>query len=91
MYAAPDAELDDGLLDIVTLADMPKRRFLTSLMPKVFKGTHTAEPEVTVLRAREVMISADRPFAMYADGDPIAQLPVTVRALAGAVRMIVPA
>jgi YegS/Rv2252/BmrU family lipid kinase len=90
MYAAPDAELDDGLLDIVTLADMPKRRFLTSLMPKVFKGTHIGEAEVTVLRASEAMISADRPFTVYADGDPIAELPVTVRALPGAVRVIVP-
>src|SRR5947209_7230567 len=46
MYAAPDAELDDGLLDVVTLADLPKRRFLTSIMPKVFKGTYVHEPEV---------------------------------------------
>jgi YegS/Rv2252/BmrU family lipid kinase len=91
MYAAPGAELDDGLLDIVTLADMPKRRFLTSLLPKVFKGAHVEEPEVTVLRAAEVTITADRPFQMYADGDPIAPLPVTVRALAGAVKVLVPA
>jgi YegS/Rv2252/BmrU family lipid kinase len=91
MYAAPGAELDDGLLDIVTLADMPKRRFLTSLMPKVFKGAHVEEPEVTVLRAAEVTIAADRPFQVYADGDPIASLPVTVRALPGAVRVLVPA
>ncbi len=90
MYAAPDADLDDGLLDIVTLADMPKRRFLTSLMPKVFKGTHINEPEVTVLRAAEVTIAADRPFTMYADGDPIGELPVTVRALPRAVNVIVP-
>ncbi len=90
MYAAPDAELDDGLLDIVLCAEMPKRRFLFSLMPKVFKGTHVNEPEVTVLRASEATISADRPFTMYADGDPIAELPVTVRALPGAVRVIVP-
>jgi YegS/Rv2252/BmrU family lipid kinase len=90
MYAAPDAELDDGLLDIVACADMPKWRFLTSLMPKLFKGTHVDEPEVTVLRAPEVTIAADRPFALYADGDPIAQLPVTVRVLPGAVRVLVP-
>jgi YegS/Rv2252/BmrU family lipid kinase len=90
MYAAPGAELDDGLLDIVTLAEMPKRRFLTSLMPKVFKGTHVDEPEVTVFRAAEVTIAADRPFEMYADGDPIAPLPVTVRALPGAVKVLVP-
>lgn len=91
MYAAPGALLDDGLLDVVTLAAMPKRRFLLSLMPKVFKGTHLEEPEVTVLRAAEVTISADRPFAVYADGDPIAELPATIRALAAAVQVVVPA
>ena len=83
-------ELDDGLLDIVMLAQMPKRRFLFSLMPKVFKGTHIDEPEVTVLRAAELTISADRPFTVYADGDPIAELPATLRALRGAVQMVVP-
>jgi diacylglycerol kinase family enzyme len=35
-------------------------------------------------------MSADRPFTLYADGDPIAELPVTVRAVPGAVRVIVP-
>ena len=90
MYAAPGAELDDGVLDVVTCADMPKRRFLTSLMPKVFKGTHVDEPEVTVLRASEVTITADRPFTLYADGDPIAELPSTVRVLPAAVRVLVP-
>jgi diacylglycerol kinase family enzyme len=60
-------------------------------MPKVFKGTHVHEPEVTVLRTSEATISADRPFTVYADGDPIAELPVTVRALPAAVKVIVPA
>lgn len=90
MYAAPGAELDDGLLDIVALSQMPKRRFLFSLMPKVFKGTHIHEPEVTVIQAEEVRISADRPFTVYADGDPIAELPVKIRALRGVVQVMVP-
>jgi YegS/Rv2252/BmrU family lipid kinase len=90
MYAAPGAELDDGQLDIVTCADMPKWRLLTSLLPKVFKGAHVEEPQVTVLRASEVTITADRPFMLYADGDPIAELPVTVRVLPGAIRVLVP-
>ena len=90
MYAAPGAELDDGLLDIVTCADMPKWRLLTSVLPKIFKGTHVNEPEVTELRASEVTIAADRPFTLYADGDPIAELPVSVRVLPNAVRVLVP-
>jgi diacylglycerol kinase family enzyme len=48
------------------------------------------QPNVEVLRAREIEISAERPFTLYADGDPVASLPVKVRALAGAVRVIVP-
>jgi YegS/Rv2252/BmrU family lipid kinase len=90
MYVAPDASLEDGLLDVLWIATMPKLRFLR-LLPTVFKGRHVAYPEVGVRRAREVVVSADRPFTMYADGDPIAELPVTVRALPRAVRVIVPA
>jgi diacylglycerol kinase family enzyme len=69
---------------------MSKRRFVTSMLPKVFDGSHVDEPEVSVMRAAEVEITADRPFTVYADGDPIAELPVTIRAIAGAVRAIVP-
>jgi YegS/Rv2252/BmrU family lipid kinase len=90
MYAAPGALLDDGLLEIVTMEHMSRRRFLTSVLPRVFKGTHVELPEVRVFRAAEVTISADRPFTMYADGDPIGELPVRVRAVKGAVSVIVP-
>jgi len=91
MRAAPDALLDDGLLEVVVLESVGKLRFLTRILPKVFKGTHVREPGVHVFRAREIALSADRPFTMYADGDPIGELPVRVRALQGAVTMIVPA
>jgi YegS/Rv2252/BmrU family lipid kinase len=91
MYAAPDAVLDDGLLEVVVLENVAKLRFLTRVLPRVFKGTHVDLPYVHVFRAAEVEISADRPFTMYADGDPIGELPVRVRAVPGAVRVLVPA
>lgn len=89
MLLAPDASLDDGLLDVVTVGHVPKTRFLR-LLPSVFKGKHVEQPAVRVERASTVRIEADRSFTMYADGDPIADLPVTVRALAGAVNVIAP-
>jgi YegS/Rv2252/BmrU family lipid kinase len=91
MRAAPDAMLDDGLLDVVVLESIGKLAFLTKILPKVFKGTHVELPSVHVFRAAEVEISADRPFMMYADGDPIGELPVRVRAVRGAVSVLVPA
>jgi YegS/Rv2252/BmrU family lipid kinase len=89
MVLAPDAALDDGMFDVVTIADVPKRRFLRGL-PRVFSGRHVRNAEVAVRRARELRIAADRPFDLYADGDPIARLPATVRTLPAAVRVIVP-
>lgn len=90
MKVAPQAQLDDGLLDVLFLEEIGKLRFLTKILPKVFKGTHVQEPCVTVMRAKEIIAEADRPFTMYADGDPIGELPLRVRALAGAITVLVP-
>jgi len=89
MYLAPDARLDDGMLDVVTIAAQSKFRYLKGL-PKVFKGTHLSDPAVTLVQCREVTFTAERPFTAYADGDPIADLPVTVRAFPGSLRVVAP-
>jgi YegS/Rv2252/BmrU family lipid kinase len=78
MFVAPDAELDDGLLDVIMTSGTSKLRFLRGL-PDVFKGAHVERPEVACARASEVRIASDRPFEVYADGDRIADLPATVR------------
>lgn len=90
MLAAPAAMLDDGLLEVIGIEHVGRLRFLAQVLPRVFKGTHVQLPFVQSFRAAEVLVSADRPFQMYADGDPIGALPVRVSAQRGAVRMLVP-
>lgn len=89
MFVAPDARLDDGRLDVVLISRSSRVRFAATL-PKVFKGAHVDDPLVTVVRAQEVRIASSRPFDVYADGDPIAALPSVIRALPGAVRVLLP-
>lgn len=89
MRLAPDASLTDGLLDVVIVGAVSRGRFLRHL-PKVFRGEHVRLDNVHVLRARAVRISAERPFDLYADGDPIGALPALVRSLPAAVRVLVP-
>ena len=89
MIAAPDAELDDGLLDVGATGNVGKLRFLWGL-PKIFKGEHLETLEVKMWRVPAVRIEADRPFVVYADGDPITELPATIRVLPKALRVIVP-
>ena len=91
MFVAPDAELDDGALDVVYLERTSKATFMRKVLPKVFKGEHVHEPSVHVLRGAEVRIDADRPFMVYADGDPVGELPMTFRAVPGALQVLLPA
>jgi YegS/Rv2252/BmrU family lipid kinase len=90
MYVVPHAELDDGKLDVMLSNAGSKLHFLSNL-PKLFKGTHVDDPRISFIRGEEVEVSADRPFVVYADGDPIGELPVRIRVAPRALRVLVPA
>jgi YegS/Rv2252/BmrU family lipid kinase len=89
MFIAPHAELDDGMLDVVTVSDVSKLRYARGL-PKAFKGTHVENEEVTERRASTVEIRADREFAVYADGEHLTDLPTSLRVLPRALEVIAP-
>ena len=89
MKVAPAADPADGLLDVVFVKRSSKLRFLANL-PKVFSGKHVALDVIEVHRGREVVVSANRQFDVYADGDPITTLPATVKLVPGALRVIAP-
>jgi len=89
MFIAPDAELDDGEFDIVTVGEVGKLRFVGNL-PKVFKGTHVEEDQVQVFRASHLELSASRPLPVYADGEHLTDLPASLRVLPRALSVLVP-
>lgn len=90
MFLAPEADLSDGELDIVMVGQVGKLRFLANL-PKVFKGRHVDGDRVRVMRAPRVELDASRPFALYADGEHLTELPADVRVLPRALRVVAPA
>lgn len=97
MRVCPDADVADGLLDATivsvgaTRTALGAKVKLLGFFPRVFSGSHTRLPEVTTRRAREITLAADRTALAYADGDPIGELPLTVRVEPGAVRCFTPA
>jgi YegS/Rv2252/BmrU family lipid kinase len=90
MFVAPHADLHDGRIDVLLMVETSRLTFLRNF-PRVFKGTHVETEHVHELRGREVRLDADRPFVVYADGDPLGELPMTVRAIPDAIRILVPA
>jgi YegS/Rv2252/BmrU family lipid kinase len=89
MQVAPSANPADGRLEVVFIGDTSKLRFLGNL-PKVFSGKHVEVEGVQTFSASEVEIASDRPFVVYADGDPIAELPARARVIPGLLRVLVP-
>jgi len=65
----PDAQVDDGLLDIYIIRDMhPLRRLLH--IPKVRRGTHVHLEEVEIRRTPWVDIHCDSSCPAHMDGEP---------------------
>jgi YegS/Rv2252/BmrU family lipid kinase len=89
MYVLPQAELDDGKLDVGISKHTSKLGFLRDL-PKFFKGTHLSSPHVAVLRGEVIGVASNRPFVIYADGDPIGATPATMRVEQRCLRVIAP-
>jgi YegS/Rv2252/BmrU family lipid kinase len=89
MKYAPTARIDDGFLELIIAERSSKLHFL-AMLPKVFSGRHLHDPHIRVSRVKRVIVDADRPFQVYADGDPLADLPAEIDVLPGALRLLCP-
>jgi diacylglycerol kinase (ATP) len=89
---APRASIDDGLIDLAAVGDYPKLERLIRL-PRVRAGAHVGWRNVTYRQAGEATIMSPEKLIAHVDGEPY-RLPgetFTVRALPGALRVLVPA
>ncbi|PID39068.1 MAG: transcriptional regulator [Proteobacteria bacterium] len=92
MWMAPDASLEDGLFDVVTLAPMSLKDVLLR-GNRLYKGTHVDLPQTTVERARRVVaepLPGEAPILLDVDGETPGHLPATFELLPGALRVQVP-
>jgi diacylglycerol kinase (ATP) len=89
MKVTPDAESDDGELDLCVLGAVSKPTFVRTF-PKVFSGRHVQHPSVQMMRGKEIEISADRSFDVYGDGERLGPLPATFTVMPSALMIVVP-
>jgi diacylglycerol kinase (ATP) len=84
----PTADPTDGLLD-VTVVGPVGRTDVVRLRPRLYAGTHVEDPRVETYRAARVRLEAAGVSA-YADGEPLAPLPVVVTCVPGALTVLAP-
>ncbi len=78
MKFAPEAKLDDGLLDMLIISDMGKFELLRTF-PRVYKGTHITHPKVKLIRTDNVRVDSVDKLPVYADGELLGEGPVVFR------------
>jgi diacylglycerol kinase (ATP) len=74
MNICPQAQLHDGLFDVVILEPVSKFEFLKTF-PKVYSGSHLTHPKVKTMRGSKVTINAKA--VAYADGERIGPAPIS--------------
>ena len=75
MLVCPDADLTDGLLDLMILNPVSKREFVR-IFPSVYEGKHIDHPQVEIFKVKEVYIEASA--ICYADGERIGPMPANI-------------
>ena len=89
LRVAPDADLGDGLFDVVVVNAVP-RPVILSLMLRLFWRAHVRHPAVRVERTARLVLHTDAPHHVYADGDYLGQTPLVLEVSPAALRVVVP-
>jgi diacylglycerol kinase (ATP) len=85
---APQAKMDDGLLDVVVVGDVGFVRLLEAIPKVLTSGDLRAFPEVTRYRCRQVSLRADRVARVHGDGEALGEAPAEFGILPAAIRVM---
>ena len=86
MKMAPQAETDDGKVDIITAGPMGRISLLMTL-PKVFDGRHVEHDKVSQRNASVIEFDLDEPLDVMVDGEALHLRPTKLEVLPGALHV----
>lgn len=89
MKIAPQARMDDGLLDVCVVGGVDPFK-LFCLFPTVYSGGHLKVREVEYFQSSRVRVETEYPLDVYADGEYVCQTPVEVGIQRAALKVVVP-
>ncbi|MBM4349475.1 MAG: diacylglycerol kinase family lipid kinase [Deltaproteobacteria bacterium] len=89
MKIAPQALMDDGLLDICIVKEISNLELLRQF-PKVFKGTHVTHPRIMMATGKKIKITSDEERELFADGEHAGKLPAECTIGSRTIRVLAP-
>ncbi len=89
MKIAPQAKMDDGLLDICVVRGVDSFK-LFCMFSTVYAGRHLNIREVGYSHAARVRVETEHPLDVYADGEYVCQTPVEVAIQPAGLKIVTP-
>ena len=86
---APDARMDDDVLD-VCLFDSTQRHRFARYLAAAFTGSHLGMPGVTYFKTRRAVVHGDASRFVQIDGELLGPLPVSFECVPDALTLVVP-
>jgi len=87
MKMAPDAKLDDGLIDLIVVRAGVSRTRLLQVLPKLFNGTHINEPEVSYFQTTKFSLIPEKDEILNIDGEIMGSTPIKVKMIPKAIEI----
>lgn len=88
IHFVPSSDLYDGQMELVHVDSVSRREVLQAVL-QILRTRNAEHPLVHVSKAQEIEFLEPVGLEAWADGDPVASIPFTVRTEQGAVRMLV--
>ncbi len=86
MKMAPEAKIDDGLLDVLVVGEMSRFKLLTTFI-KLFSGTHLPDPDIAYHRVRSFQLETKENLPLNVDGETVGTSPFSVKILPQRIRI----
>jgi diacylglycerol kinase (ATP) len=89
MKIAPQAKMDDGLLDVCIVGGVDPFK-LFCMFPTIYSGGHLSIEQVEYFQAARVRVETEYPLDVYADGEFVCRTPVEVGVERAALKVVIP-
>lgn len=78
MKISPDSQIDDGLIELIILNKVSRRRLL-QLFKQIYRGTHIDEKEVEYYKAKHIKVITDNNYDVQSDGEKALYTPIIAK------------
>jgi len=87
MLIAPDANVNDGLLNAIIVSNLSKYEML-KIRPRLYNGSHINCPKVREIKTKMISIESDKTLPVEADGEFLGECPASFRIIPSALNVV---